>query len=81
MKTTPTFVKQQLALYGISIHEWSAAHGFTPSLVYAVLSGRVRGVRGESFRIAVALGLQVPPQQAEVPIFVRAVLDRRGDPT
>lgn len=43
---------------GISITEWARDHKFDVSLVYSVLSGRSRATRGESHRIAVALGLK-----------------------
>lgn len=43
---------------GISLSEWARAHGFSAPLVYQVLSGKRKGVRGESHRIAVALQLK-----------------------
>lgn len=43
---------------GISITEWARDHQFDVHLVYSVLSGRSRATRGESHRIAVALGLK-----------------------
>lgn len=47
---------------GISVAEWARAWNFSLPLVYAVLNGRARARRGESFRIAVALGLKPAPQ-------------------
>jgi gp16 family phage-associated protein len=44
--------------HGISITEWAQEHKFDVHLVYSVLSGRSRATRGESHRIAVALGLK-----------------------
>lgn len=46
---------------GVSVAAWSRNHGFTLPLVYAVLHGRSRALRGESYKIAVALGLRPPP--------------------
>jgi len=43
---------------GISVSEWADSHGFRRENVYAVLSGRTRGRRGEAHRIALALGLK-----------------------
>lgn len=43
---------------GISVAEWARANGFSSGLVYAVLDGRRKCLRGQSFRIAVALGLR-----------------------
>ncbi len=44
---------------GVSLSYWARRHGFSESLVYQVLSGKRRACRGESHRIAVALGLKV----------------------
>lgn len=44
--------------HGVPISDWAAAHGFDRQIVYAVLSGRSRAIRGESHRVAVALGLK-----------------------
>lgn len=50
---------------GVSVSDWAAAHGFRRENVYAVLSGRAKGRRGQSHRIAAALGLK--PQGAALP--------------
>lgn len=52
---------------GISIAEWSRKHGFDRSLVYSVLNGGRRALRGRSHDIAVSLGikkgnLRTPPE-------------------
>lgn len=77
MKNSPAFVKQQFAQHGVSVHEWAAAHGFTPSLVYAVLAGKCKATRGQSHRIAVALGLQIVPVPEDAPTFLHRVLVQR----
>jgi gp16 family phage-associated protein len=43
---------------GISVAEWARVSGFSTGLVYQVLEGRRKCVRGQSHRIAVALGLK-----------------------
>lgn len=43
---------------GISIAEWARAEGFSAALAYQVIEGKRRCVRGQSHRIAVALGLK-----------------------
>ncbi len=45
---------------GVTIAAWAQAHGFSASLVYAVLSGRAKGYRGKAYEIARALGLVSP---------------------
>jgi len=42
----------------VSISEWARANGFSAGLVYAVLKNRRKCLRGQSYRIAVALGLK-----------------------
>lgn len=45
---------------GESIRDWAARNNFEPGLVYAVISGRIRGDRGKAHYVAVALGLKPP---------------------
>ncbi len=51
-------VRSIFADSGISIAEWARAEGFSTALVYQVLEGKRQCVRGQSHRIAVALGLK-----------------------
>jgi gp16 family phage-associated protein len=51
-------VKDAFDQAGISISEWARANGFSGSLVYQVLEGKRLCKRGQSHRIAVALGLK-----------------------
>lgn len=76
--TTPQQVKQLFALHGLSIREWAAARGFSESLVYAVLSGKNKALRGQSFQIAVALGIKDAPSLQAAPTFVTEVLAYRS---
>lgn len=43
---------------GITIATWAKENGFEIKLVYAVLAGERKCYRGESHRIAVALGIK-----------------------
>lgn len=43
---------------GLNIAQWSRENGFNPSLVYQVLDGSRKCLRGQSFRIAKALGMK-----------------------
>jgi len=42
----------------VSVTTWALERQFSPNLVYAVLAGRRRCVRGQSHLIAVELGLK-----------------------
>ena len=43
---------------GLSAREWAERHGFEPSLVYSVLTGSRKCLRGRSFLVARALGMK-----------------------
>lgn len=43
---------------GISVVDWATKNGFSSALVYAVMKGKRKCLRGESHRIAVALGMK-----------------------
>lgn len=51
-------VRAEFAANGVSVSEWAVARGLSPSLVYQVLAGRKAGMRGQSHRAAVLLGLK-----------------------
>ena len=51
-------IKADFELRGEAIAEWAQREGFEPRNVYAILSGRNRGLRGEAHKIAVRLGLK-----------------------
>jgi gp16 family phage-associated protein len=57
-------VRQEFRDAGISIRDWAKRNGYSASVVYTVLNDRRPGVRGESHRVAVALGLK--PSGAQV---------------
>ncbi|WP_425531189.1 DNA-binding protein [Pseudoxanthomonas mexicana] len=51
-------VRREFARQGVSISSWARAHGYSSQLVYQVLAGRKRCVRGQCHQIAVRLGLK-----------------------
>lgn len=79
MSTSIASVKNAFAVYGVTVREWSQVNGFGESLVYAVLNGKNKASRGESYRIAVALGLKTPPAIDQTPAFLRSVLEKPFD--
>lgn len=69
---TPQEALEEMQAAGISIRAWAEAHQFNYEIAKAVLQGRLKGVRGESFRIAVALGIKkgrpIPPSMFCPPV-------------
>lgn len=55
---TPAEARAELQRKGISISQWAAANGFSVNMVFEVLAGRKKGVRGQAHNIAVKLGLK-----------------------
>ncbi len=55
---TPEEIQQEFTRRGLSVSEWARIRGFSTGLVYQVLSGKRKAMRGQSHRIAVALGLK-----------------------
>jgi gp16 family phage-associated protein len=51
-------IRREFARQGVSISSWARAHGYSSQLVYQVLAGRKRCVRGQCHQIAVRLGLK-----------------------
>lgn len=43
---------------GLSIADWALARGYSPHLVYSVLSGKRKCLRGQSHQIAKELGMR-----------------------
>lgn len=52
-----TQLRVEMRRRGETVTGWARQHEFTPSLVYAVLAGRSKAHRGQSYEIAVKLGL------------------------
>lgn len=61
---SPTEAQQWFVDQGLAVSDWAISRGFNPALVYAVLHGRRKCLRGQSHRIAVALGLKAMPEGA-----------------
>ncbi|MFC5519870.1 DNA-binding protein [Polaromonas jejuensis] len=51
--TSSAFRKQ-----GVTVAEWARSQGFSPRLVYTVLRGERKCLRGQSYQIARALGMK-----------------------
>lgn len=51
-------VWRSLRSKGLTARDWADEHGYEPALVYAVLSGTRKCLRGKSFEIAAALGIK-----------------------
>ena len=55
---TPEQVRSEFVRRGESISSWARARDLPSGLVFDVLSGRVKGLRGKAHRAAVLLGLK-----------------------
>lgn len=55
---TPDEARAELQAKGISITQWAVANKFSPNLVFEVLGGRKKCVRGQAHEIAIKLGLK-----------------------
>lgn len=51
-------VWQHFRASGINVRAWALERGFNPGLVYSVLRGERKCLRGQSHDVAVALGLK-----------------------
>lgn len=62
MEQKPLKTREEVLAYfatnGISIHGWAINNGLVPSVVYALLNGRLTGRIGESHKAAIKLGLK-----------------------
>lgn len=65
-------VKARFEIEGLSIAEWSRIKGFNPKLVYRVLNGSVKGLRGQAYEIACELGLKRKPDKFQLRPMVDA---------
>lgn len=55
---TPQEAYQRFLADGESIAAWAVKNGFNPSLVYLVLLGKRKCLRGQSHKIAIRLGIK-----------------------
>ena len=58
MLRTPEQARAELRRKGVSITQWAMSNGYSPNLVFEVLSGRRNPTLGQTHRIAVSLGLK-----------------------
>ena len=56
---TPEEALQRFRENGISVAAWAVRNGFNPAIVYAVLRGGRKCLRGQSYEIAVSLGIKL----------------------
>ena len=59
--------RRRFFIEGESVADWARERGFSLQLTYSVLNGRLRARRGQSHRIAVALGLKPECSAAQGP--------------
>jgi gp16 family phage-associated protein len=71
---TPSEAQAWLERHGVTASEWARAHGFAPSVVFALLSGRTHGRRGQAHLAAVALGLKGAAPEWEAPPLADAAV-------
>lgn len=50
--------REEFAMQGLSISGWARENGFSANLVFDILGGRKKCLRGQSHRIAVTLGIK-----------------------
>lgn len=55
---TATEARAELQSKGVSITQWAIANQFSPNLVFEVLGGRKKCLRGQAHEIAIKLGLK-----------------------
>lgn len=70
---TPDEARAELQSKGVSITQWAIANKFSPNLVFEVLGGRKKCVRGQAHDIAVKLGIKA----GEICTDPARALDRR----
>lgn len=66
--------------HGVSVADWARAHGYSATIVAAVLAGRSKGSRGQGHRVSVALGLKPALESIEPsPLDARPLKTELGD--
>ena len=66
MQKSKQDVRTDFEARGETVTQWAKKRGYSRSLVHAVLSGQIKGIRGKSHLIAVELGLKANPSESEV---------------
>lgn len=57
-KATNDSARKNFNINGETIRDWAVQHNFSVGLVYQVLNGKRKCLRGQSHQIAVKLGLK-----------------------
>lgn len=79
---TPADARNWLDRHGVTVSDWARNNGFEPAIVFALLSGRTRGRRGQAYQAAVALGLRAGPEDGDVhPLSSTAVRGHASNET
>ena len=81
MIRTPSEVLKEFHERGISVAAWSRFNGFNPTLVYRVLQAKWAPTRGQSHRIAVALGLKEGLMEQELVLMNRMLATKEEKQT
>ena len=71
---TAAEARAELQAKGISITQWAIANQYSPNLVFEVLGGRKKCVRGQAHEIAIRLGLK----EGEICANPAQALERRA---
>lgn len=58
---TPAQVRAAMKAEGVNLREWCRDHHHNYYIVFDLLHGKAKGLRGKSFQAAVSLGLKHPP--------------------
>lgn len=58
--------KAYLRRNGITVQRFAQLHGFKEKAVYRVLNGEIKGLYGDGYAIAVALGMKAPDADVTV---------------
>lgn len=67
-------VRAELKRKGVSVSSWAVANGFSTTLVFEVLAGRKKCIRGQAHNIAVKLGLK----EGDICTDAATALDRQA---
>ena len=77
---TPREARDWLLRHGIPVSDWARANGFEPTVVFSLLNGRTRGLRGQAHFAAIALGLKEAPAADEAsPLECQTMIFRRTE--
>jgi gp16 family phage-associated protein len=59
-------VRAEFRAVGVSVADWAREHGFSVELTRMVLAGQRKCLRGQSHKIAVALGMKSQPSNSRL---------------